>query len=71
MSTPIYDKKKQLLHIKDKLHLISYMVDQLTVQVNEVELKDFIAIENELNEVLEKTRLFRYRNERMENKMKG
>ncbi|GBF10684.1 SE1561 family protein [Tepidibacillus infernus] len=61
MSTPIYNKKKQLKYIKGRLQLLSYMVDQFNPE--DVELKDFESIEAELKKLIVKTKIFHYRNE--------
>jgi len=63
MSTPIYDKKKQLKYIKGRLNLIAYMVDQLSLRPEEINSDDFKAIELELRNLTKKTSIFHYRNQ--------
>ncbi|MFV9511428.1 SE1561 family protein [Tepidibacillus sp. LV47] len=61
MSKPIYDKKKQLQYIKDKLQLITYMVDQLNP--DSIQLEDFQYIAEELKDLIVKTNMFHFRHE--------
>ncbi|TCS82543.1 SE1561 family protein [Tepidibacillus fermentans] len=68
MSTPIYDKKKQLQYIKDKLQLITYMVNQ--IDSDSIELEDFQYLAEELKDLLVKTNMFHFRNETVQ-KEKG
>ncbi len=64
MATPIFDKKKQLQYIKGRLHLISYMVEQLSLHPEEAEADDFAGIELELKKLMKKTNIFHYRHQK-------
>ncbi|WP_339060279.1 hypothetical protein [Tepidibacillus marianensis] len=61
MSTPLYDKKKQLQYVKDKLQLITYMVDQL--KPDTIEKEDFQNLAEELKDLIVKTNMFHFRHE--------
>ena len=64
MSKPIYDKEKQLQYIKDKLQLVTFMVDQLDAKA--IQLEDFEYIVEELKDIIVKTNMFHFRQETAE-----
>jgi len=61
MSTPLYNKNKQLQYVKDKLLLINYMVNQLNPST--VEREEFQYLAEELKDLLVKINLFQFRHE--------